>query len=75
MSCITHHSGCECYDKEFAQTKAEAARLAQEVERYKRALEQCKNQRDDLYYFLTNDHGEDRAQDDAEIQAILDATK
>lgn len=23
MSCSTHHSGCECYDKEFSQTKAE----------------------------------------------------
>lgn len=27
MNCVTHHSGCECYDKEFAQTKAKLARL------------------------------------------------
>lgn len=34
MSCgNTHYSGCECYDKEFARTKAENSTLKAEIER------------------------------------------
>lgn len=33
MTCVNHHSGCECYDKEFSQTKSEVASLRAEIKR------------------------------------------
>lgn len=43
MSCVTHHSGCECYDREFAQTKASVTKLTEYNRVLREALEPYAN--------------------------------